>query len=85
MVGVPSKKYGEEVVAFVQLKEGQMATEEELKEFCRDKIAFHKIPAYWFFVDEYPTTASGKIQKYKLREEATRLLGREEDAKIETA
>ncbi len=85
VVGVPSKKYGEEVAAFVQLKEGEMATEEELKEFCKDKIAFHKIPAYWFFVDEYPTTASGKIQKYKLREEATRLLGREEEAKIETA
>ncbi len=85
VVGVPSKKYGEEVVAFVQLKEGEMATEEELKEFCKDKIAFHKIPAYFFFVDEYPTTASGKIQKYKLREEATRLLGREEDAKVETA
>ena len=85
VVGVPSKKYGEEVVAFVQLKEGEMATEEELKEFCKDKIAFHKIPAYFFFVDEYPTTASGKIQKYKLREEATRLLGREEDARVETA
>ncbi len=85
VVGVPSKKYGEEVVAFVQLKEGEMATEEELKDFCKDKIAFHKIPAYFFFVDEYPTTASGKIQKYKLREEATRLLGREEDARVETA
>ncbi|GAB6888501.1 AMP-binding protein [Desulfothermus okinawensis JCM 13304] len=85
VVGVPSKKYGEEVAAFVQLKEGEMATEEEMKEFCKDKIAFHKIPRYWFFVDEYPTTASGKIQKYKLREEATRLLGREEDAKVETA
>ncbi|WP_461834568.1 AMP-binding protein [Desulfothermus sp.] len=85
VVGVPSKKYGEEVAAFVQLKEGEMATEEELKEYCKDKIAFHKIPKYWFFVDEYPTTASGKIQKYKLREEATRLLGREEDAKVETA
>ncbi len=85
VVGVPSKKYGEEVAAFIQLKDGEMATEEELREFCKDKIAFHKIPAFWFFVDEYPTTASGKIQKYKLREEATRLLGREEDAKVETA
>lgn len=85
VVGVPSRKYGEEVVAFVQLKAGETATDEELKEFCKGKIARHKIPAFFLFVDEYPTTASGKIQKYKLREMATKKLGREEDAKIETA
>jgi len=67
------------------LKPGQTATEEELKAFCKDKISFHKIPAFIFFVNEYPTTASGKIQKYKLREDATKALGREEDAKIKTA
>jgi fatty-acyl-CoA synthase len=55
------------------------------KEFCKGKIAFHKIPAFFFFVDEYPTTASGKVQKYKLREEATVALGREADAKVQTA
>ncbi len=85
VVGVPSKKYGEEVAAYVQLKPGQTATEEEMKAFCKDKISFHKIPAFIFFVNEYPTTASGKIQKYKLREDATKALGREEDAKIKTA
>lgn len=85
VTGVPSEKYGEEVAAFVQLKPDQTATEEEMKEFCKDKIAFHKIPAFFFFVDEYPTTASGKIQKYKLREQATKELGREEAAKIKTA
>lgn len=85
VVGVPSRKYGEEVVAFVQTKQGMKLTEEEIKEFCKDKIARHKIPAFVIFVDEYPTTASGKIQKYKLRETAIKLLGREEDAKIETA
>jgi fatty-acyl-CoA synthase len=85
VVGVPSRKYGEEVAAYVQLKPGQTATEEEMKSFCKDKISFHKIPAFIFFVNEYPTTASGKIQKYKLREMATKELGREEDAKIKTA
>jgi fatty-acyl-CoA synthase len=85
VVGIPSRKYGEEVAAFIQLKVGTAADEEELKAFCKDKIAFHKIPAHFLFVDEYPTTASGKIQKYKLREQATQTLGREEDASIETA
>jgi len=85
VVGVPSTKYGEEVAAFIKLKEGYTADENEMRAFCKDKIAFHKIPAFFLFVTEYPTTASGKIQKYKLREEATKALGREEAAKIETA
>lgn len=85
VVGVPSRKYGEEVAAFIQVKPGQTATEDEMRGFCKDKIAFHKIPAFFLFVDAYPTTASGKIQKYKLREQATKDLGREDDAKIATA
>ncbi|WP_347490943.1 AMP-binding protein [Desulfoscipio sp. XC116] len=85
VVGVPSRKYGEEVVAFIQLKPGETADEAEIKQFCGGKIARHKIPAFIIFIDEYPTTASGKIQKYKLRETATGILGREEDANIETA
>jgi fatty-acyl-CoA synthase len=85
VVGVPSRKYGEEVVAFVQLKDGQSETDEELKRFCTDRIAFHKIPAFFLFVNGYPTTASGKIQKYKLRDQATEELGRQEDATINTA
>ncbi len=85
VVGVSSRKYGEEVAAFIQLKPGETATLEEMRAFCKDKIAFHKIPAFFMFVDDYPTTASGKIQKYKLREQATSELGREADAEIETA
>ncbi len=85
VVGVPSIKYGEEVVAYVQLKPGETASEEEMKAFCRGKIAFHKTPAFFLFIDEYPTTASGKIQKYKLREMATAALGREEAARVQTA
>jgi fatty-acyl-CoA synthase len=85
VVGVPSQKYGEEVAAFIMLKPGETGTVEEIKEFCKDQISFHKIPKFVFFVNEYPTTASGKIQKYKLRDNATSQLGREADAKIKTA
>lgn len=85
VVGVPSRKYGEEVAAFIQLKPGTVSNQEEMEIFCRDKIAFHKIPRFFLFVDEYPSTASGKIQKYKLRDQAANLLDREEDALIMTA
>jgi fatty-acyl-CoA synthase len=74
VVGVPSEKYGEEVAAFIQVRPGDKSTPEEIKEFCKDQISYHKIPKYIFFVDEYPTTASGKIQKYKLRDSATQEL-----------
>lgn len=74
VVGVPSEKYGEEVMAFIQIKQGNSITEEELKEYCREKIARYKIPKYIAFIEEYPITASGKIQKYKLRELAMELL-----------
>ncbi len=85
VVGVPSVKYGEEVVAYIQLKPSVTSTEEEMKEFCKDKIAFHKIPAFFMFVDDYPATASGKIQKYKLRDDATTMLGRGDASNIKTA
>lgn len=73
VVGVPSRKYGEEVGAFVTLREGVTMEPEDVKDFCRGKIARYKIPKYVSFVEAYPMTASGKIQKYKLREEAARL------------
>lgn len=68
VVGIPDKKYGEQVLAAIQLKEGMSATVEEFIEFCQGKIARHKIPKYWEFVNTFPMTASGKVQKYKLRE-----------------
>ena len=76
VVGVPHPEYGEEVAAFVQLKEGADATEDEIRQYCLDNIARYKVPKYFFFVDEYPMTASGKIQKFKLREIAKEKLGR---------
>ncbi|GCD82448.1 AMP-binding protein [Parageobacillus thermoglucosidasius] len=75
VVGVPDEKYGEEVMAWIILKEGQTATAEEIREFCRGKISRHKIPRYIEFTDSYPMTASGKIQKFKLREMAKQRLG----------
>ena len=68
VVGIPDKKYGEQVLAAIQLKNGQTATADEFIEFCKGKIARHKIPKYWEFVDSYPMTASGKIQKFKMKE-----------------
>ena len=85
VVGVPSLKYGEEVLAYVQLREGVTLTKEEIQDYCRDKIAKYKVPSYVLFIDRYPITASGKIQKYKLREQAIASLGLENLTKIETA
>ena len=74
VVGVPSKKYGEQVGAFIKIKAGKELTEEAVQEFCRGKISRYKIPQYIFFVDTFPMTASGKIQKYKLRDLSLELL-----------
>jgi fatty-acyl-CoA synthase len=67
IAGVPSEKYGEEVGAFIILKEGAKLTAEDVQDFCRGQISRHKIPKYVFFLDTFPMTGSGKIQKYKLR------------------
>ncbi|MBP3356560.1 MAG: AMP-binding protein [Rikenellaceae bacterium] len=77
VVGLPSKKYGEQVGAFITLKEGQSLTEEEVRLFCRGKIAHYKIPKFIFFIDAFPMTASGKIQKYRLRDLGVELLAAE--------
>jgi len=77
--GVPDRKYGEQVMAAVILKKGVDMTEDEVRNFCRDKIANYKIPKYVKFVDGYPMTASGKIQKFKIREEMKLQLGLHED------
>ena len=68
VVGVPDPKYGEELMAWVILKSGEKLTSDELKEYCKGKISFHKIPKYIEFIEAYPMTASGKIQKFLLRE-----------------
>lgn len=68
VIGVPDEKYGEKVAACVKVKDGDAITSEEIHKYCEGKISRYKIPEYIFIVDEYPMTASGKIQKYKLRE-----------------
>jgi len=85
VVGVPDRKFGEEVLAWVKLRRGQSATADELREFCRASLAHFKTPHYWKFVDGFPTTATGKIQKYRIREQAIEELGLQEAARIETA
>ena len=73
VVGVPSPKYGEEVGAFIIAKQDFRIAAEDVLDFCRNRIARYKIPKYVFFVDHFPLTGSGKIQKYKLKDEALKL------------
>jgi fatty-acyl-CoA synthase len=70
VIGVPDKQYGEEIMACVIVKDGEVLTEEEVKEYCRSRMAKHKTPRYVDFVTEFPMNAAGKIMKYKMRENA---------------
>jgi fatty-acyl-CoA synthase len=85
VIGVPSERYGEEVMAWVKLREGAAITGDQLTEHCRGKIAGFKIPRYWKFVDEFPMTVTGKIQKFRMREAAVEELGLEAAAGVRTA
>ncbi|MFA6308265.1 MAG: AMP-binding protein [Clostridia bacterium] len=85
VIGVPSKQYGEEVMACIILKEGAKVTGEEIKDFVKSHMARHKTPKYISFVDSFPMTASGKIQKFKMREKAIQDIGLQDAASIETA
>ena len=85
VIGVPSKQYGEEVMACIILKKGETMTEQEVKDLVKSHMARHKVPSYVRFMDAFPVTASGKIQKFKLREGAIEILKLQEAASIETA
>jgi fatty-acyl-CoA synthase len=85
VVGVPDEKYGEELCAWVRLKEGETVDGEELRAWCKGRIATFKIPRYWRFVDEFPMTVTGKVQKFKMRETSVTELGLEEAAATRTA
>jgi len=85
VVGVPDAFFGEELLAVVIPKAGEQLTEQELREYCEGRISHQKIPRYFQFVESYPLTASGKVQKFVLREQAIKTLGLEEVAKIRTA
>jgi fatty-acyl-CoA synthase len=80
VVGVPDAKFGEAVCACVRLREGMSATEEEMREFCRGRIAHFKVPHYVRFMESFPLTISGKVQKYLIREKLREQLGLTEEA-----
>jgi fatty-acyl-CoA synthase len=85
VVGVPSERYGEEVMAWVRAREGASVTGEALDQYCRGRIATYKIPRYWKFVDGFPMTVTGKVQKFKMREAAIEELGLQKAAGVQTA
>jgi fatty-acyl-CoA synthase len=85
VIGVPSEKYGEEVMAWIKAKEGRTVTGDDLAEFCRGRIATFKIPRYWKLTDTFPMTVTGKIQKFKMRELSIEELGLGRAARTETA
>jgi fatty-acyl-CoA synthase len=80
VVGLPDRKYGEELCAWIKLKHGAAVGEEAIRDFCREKLAYYKVPRYVRFVDAFPQTVTGKIQKFKIREQMCRDLGLEEQA-----
>ncbi|BDG05351.1 AMP-binding protein [Anaeromyxobacter oryzae] len=85
VIGVPDVKYGEELMAWVKLRPGVTLTGDEIRAYCKGKIATYKIPRYYKFVDGFPMTVSGKVQKFKMRELAIQELGLQKAASIETA
>jgi fatty-acyl-CoA synthase len=85
VIGVPDAKYGEELMAWVKLRPGASLTGEDIRAYCRGKVATYKIPRYYKFVDSFPMTVSGKIQKFKMRETAIQELGLQTAAAIKTA
>ena len=85
VIGVPDLKYGEEVMAWIMLKPGQRATGEEVRDYCRGQIAHYKVPRYIKFVSEFPMTVTGKIQKFRMREQAIQELGLQAAAQVKTA
>lgn len=74
VVGVPDEKYGEKTAAFIKCKPGKTLSLEDVRTFCKGQLSYYKIPEYVFQLDEYPLTASGKVQKYILRDWATDML-----------
>ena len=85
VIGVPDARYGEEVMAWVQLRDGADTTAEDVKDFCRGTIAHYKVPRYIRFTDAFPMTITGKIQKFKMRDQSIEELGLEDAATIRNA
>ena len=85
VVGVPDLRYGEELCAWVVARSGASLTEEAVREFCQSQLAHYKVPRYVVFTDGFPMTVTGKVQKYKMRDDAIARLGLEDAAAVESA
>jgi len=85
VIGVPDERYGEELMAWVQVRAGASLTPDQVREYCVGKLAHYKVPRYVHLTDEFPMTVTGKIQKYKMREAAVELLGLQDAAGIRNA
>ncbi|MBI4476782.1 MAG: AMP-binding protein, partial [Acidobacteria bacterium] len=85
VIGVPDEKYGEEVCAWIRLREGQTATADEIRTYCHGQIATYKIPRYIRFTADFPMTVTGKIQKFRMREVSIAELGLAQVQQLETA
>jgi fatty-acyl-CoA synthase len=75
LIGIPDQRFGEEVMAWIMLKPGENASEEEIKDFCRERIAQYKVPRHIKFVSEFPMSVAGKIQKFRMRKIAIKESG----------
>ena len=85
VIGVPDARMGEELMAWVAFREGETASEDDLRTFCREHLAHFKVPRYWKITSEFPMTVTGKVQKFKMRETAIDELGLASAAAIQTA
>jgi fatty-acyl-CoA synthase len=85
VIGVPDVKYGEELMAWIKVREGATLTEDQVKDHCRGRIAHYKVPKYYKFTQDFPMTVTGKVQKFKMREQAIAELGLEDAAGVQTA
>jgi fatty-acyl-CoA synthase len=85
VVGVPDTKFGEEVLAWIKLRSGESSSVDEMRDFCRKNLAHFKAPRYVKFVDSFPCTVTGKVQKYRIRQQAIEELGLQQAAAVETA
>ena len=85
VVGVPDERYGEELCAFVVMRRGGSLTEDAVREYCRSRLAHYKVPRYVVFTDGFPMTVTGKVQKFKMREDAIARLGLEDAAAVKSA
>jgi fatty-acyl-CoA synthase len=85
VIGVPDVRYGEELCAWVVVRSGASLTEEAVREFCDSRLARYKVPRYVVFTDGFPMTVTGKVQKYKMREDAIARLGLGDAAAVKSA